>query len=46
MFMPVKTDTIHFDTKNPNITQLLRKANEIIVPTQANYNKVETSGWV
>ena len=46
MFMPVKTDTIHFDTKNPNITQLLRKANEIIVPPQANYNKVETSGWV
>ncbi len=46
MFMPVKTDTIHFDTKNPNITQLLRKANEIIVPTQTNYNKVETSGWV
>ena len=46
MFMPVKADTIHFDTKNPNITQLLRKANEIIVPTQANYNKVETSGWV
>ena len=46
MFMPVKADTIHFDTKNPNITQLLRKANEIVKPTPANYNKVETSGWV
>ena len=46
MFMPVKADTIHNDTKNPNITQLLRKANEIVKPTPANYNKVETSGWV
>ena len=46
MFMPVKTDTIHFDTKNPNITQLLRKSNEIVKPTPPNYNKVETSGWV
>ena len=46
MFMPVKADTIHFDTKNPNITQLLRKANEIVKATPANYNKVETSGWV
>ena len=46
MFMQVKTDTIHFDTKNPNITQLLRKSNEIVKPTPPNYNKVETSGWV
>lgn len=46
MFMQVKTDTIHFDTKNPNITQLLRKSNEIAKPTPPNYNKVETSGWV
>ncbi len=46
MFMPVKTDTIHFDTKNPNIKQLLKKANEIITPTPSNYNKVEASGWV
>ena len=46
LFMPVKTDTIHFDTKNPNVTQLLKNANEIIKPTQSNYNKVETSGWV
>lgn len=46
MFMQVKTDTIHFDTKNPNITQLLKKSNEIVKPTPPNYNKVETSGWV
>lgn len=46
IFMPVKCDTIHFDTKNPNITHLLKKANEIVVPTQANYNKTEASGWV
>ena len=46
LFMPSKADTIHFDTKNPNITQLLKKANEIVIPTPTNYNKVETSGWV
>lgn len=46
LFMPVKCDTIHFDTKNPNIKTLLKRANEIITPTQANYNKAELSGWV
>lgn len=46
VFMPVNCDTIHFDTKNPNITQLLKKANEIIIPTPVNYNKAEASGWV
>lgn len=46
LFMPVKCDTLHFDTKNPNIVNLLKKANEIIIPTPANYNKAETSGWV
>lgn len=46
IFMPVKADTIHFDTKNPNITQLLKRAKEIVTPTPANYNKAETSGWV
>ncbi len=46
VFMPVNCDTIHFDTKNPNITQLLKKANEIITPTPVNYNKAESSGWV
>jgi hypothetical protein len=44
--MPVKCNTIHFDTKNPNITNLLKRANEIIIPTPTNYNKAETSGWV
>ncbi len=46
IFMPVKCDTLHFDTKNPNINQLLAKSNEIVIPTQVNYNKAETSGWV
>ncbi|MCD7779136.1 MAG: LamB/YcsF family protein [Candidatus Gastranaerophilales bacterium] len=46
IFMPVNCDTIHFDTKNPNIIQLLQKANEIVTPTQVNYNKAQTSGWV
>lgn len=46
VFMPTKADTIHFDTKNPNIEQLLIKANEIITPTPYNYNKAELSGWV
>jgi UPF0271 protein len=46
VFMPVKCNTIHFDTKNPNITNLLKRANEIIIPTPTNYNKAETSGWV
>ncbi|MCD7879862.1 MAG: LamB/YcsF family protein [Candidatus Gastranaerophilales bacterium] len=46
IFMPVKCDTLHFDTKNPNAVQLLKKAKEIILPTPANYNKAEVSGWV
>ena len=46
VFMPVNCNTIHFDTKNPNIVQLLKKANEIITPTPFNYNKAELSGWV
>ena len=45
-FMPVNCDTIHFDTKNPNIVSLLKKANEIVTPTPANYNRAEVSGWV
>lgn len=45
-FMPVNCDTIHFDTKNPNIVNLLTKANEIVTPTPTNYNKAQTSGWV
>lgn len=46
LFMPTNADTIHFDTKNPNVIQLLQKANEIITPTPYNYNKAELSGWV
>ena len=46
LFMPTKADTIHFDTKNPNALELLKKANEIIKPTPFNYNKAELSGWV
>lgn len=46
MFMPTKADTLHFDTKNPNALELLKKANEIIVPTPYNYNKADLSGWV
>ena len=44
--MPVKCDTIHFDTKNPNIEKLLKEANTLISPTPFNYNKAELSGWV
>lgn len=46
LFMPVNCNTIHFDTKNPNIVNLLKKANEIITPTPFNFNKAELSGWV
>ena len=46
LFMPVNCNTIHFDTKNPNIVNLLKKSNEIITPTPFNYNKAELSGWV
>lgn len=46
VFMPVNCNTIHFDTKNPNILQLLKRANDIVAPTPFNYNKVELSGWV
>ncbi len=46
VFMPVNCSTLHFDTKNPNTIQLLKRANEIITPTPFNYNKAELSGWV
>lgn len=46
IFMPVKCDTLHFDTKNPSVSQLLQRAKELVIPTNANYNKAETSGWV
>ncbi len=46
LFMPVNCDTLHFNTRNPNVVQLLKRANEIVTPTPSNYNKAETSGWV
>lgn len=46
VFMPTQADTLHFDTKNPNALSLLKKANEIVIPTPYNYNKAELSGWV
>ncbi len=45
-FMPVNCDTLHFDTKNPNVIQLLKRANEIMTPSPSNYNKAAVSGWV
>ena len=46
LFMPVKTETIHFDSKNPNALDLLKKSNDIVKPTPFNFNKAELSGWV
>ncbi len=46
IFMPVDCNTIHFDTKNPGISKIMIKANEIVKPTNSNYNRAETSGWV
>lgn len=46
LFMPVKCDTIHFDAKNPDAVQLLKKASEILKPSPSNYNKACASGWV
>lgn len=46
IFMPVQCDTLHFDTKNPKVIQILKRANDIVKPTPSNYNKVEVSGWV
>ncbi len=45
-FMPVNCDTLHFDAKNPNVLQLLKKANDILSPAPSNYNKAAVSGWV
>lgn len=46
VFMPVNCDTIHFDSKNPTASQLLKKAVEIVIPAQPAYNKALASGWV
>ena len=46
MFMPVNCDTVHFDSKNPNIVQLMKEACGISKPYPANYNRAAASGWV
>lgn len=46
IFMPVNSNTIHFDTKNPDVLQVLKRAKDIVTPTPFNYNKAELSGWV
>lgn len=46
IFMPVNCNTIHFDTKNPDVLQVLKRAKDIVTPTPFNYNKAELSGWV
>lgn len=45
-FAPVNCDTIHFNSKNQNSLELIKRASELITPTPCNYNKVEASGWV
>lgn len=45
-FTTVNCDTMHFNTQNPNSLEIIKKANELIIPTPCNYNKVEASGWV
>lgn len=46
VFMPVKCDTMHFNTKNPKVLNILKSAKDIVVPTPVNYNKAEVTGWV
>lgn len=45
-FVPVNCDTVHFNSKNQNSVELIKRATELIVPTPCNFNKVEASGWV
>lgn len=44
-FSVIKADTIHFSTGETSLA-LIKKANEIIVPSPVNYGKVQSSGWV
>lgn len=46
IFMPVKCSTLHFNSENAGVSDLLKKANEIVLPSQPNYNKAELSGWL
>lgn len=43
-FSIVKADTIHFSGENA--LELIKKANELIVPEPVRYSKVKSSGWV
>lgn|SRR5574344_1070232 len=42
----VNIDTINIPTDSKNCVELLKKANEIIIPRPINYNNVVESGWV
>lgn len=44
-FLDVNCDSIHFDSKNANMSDLLDSAREIVVPTPYNYNKACLAGW-
>ena len=43
-FAKVEFDTIHFDVENS--LELIKEANNVVVPRSVNYNKVVASGWV
>ena len=44
-FLDVNCDSIHFNSKNPEMSDLLDAAREIIIPTPYNYNKAYIAGW-
>ena len=44
-FLEVDCDSIHFDSKNPAMSDLLDNAREIVTPTPYNYNKACLAGW-
>ena len=42
----VEFDTIHFDSKQDNILELLANAKQIVYPRPVNFNNAVSSGWV
>lgn len=44
-FLELKCDSVHFDSKNPQTSELLDKAREIVVPSPYNYNVACKAGW-
>lgn len=42
----ITADTIHFSSGAANSLELVKRANEIIIPIPVNFNKVKASGWV